>query len=207
MIKPFCESVDAWLDSDPLNVAAIHCKAGKGRTGTMISAYIAHCTQGALDAEAALGMFSKARTYNNKGVTIPSQHRYVHYYAQALAWNQANQALGERREWCIPAHVYRMAHIRFISVPCFFEGAMKADGCDPVFKAIQYRVDKVDRDSQRYQDLGEYTMEEDRVFIYRKAHDSAQLRHFKKEEHYVDLEIEPFNLFVQGDTKLEFFSK
>ena len=66
MIKPFCESVDAWLDSDPLNVAAIHCKAGKGRTGTMVAAYIAHCTQGAPDAEAALGMFSKARTYNNK---------------------------------------------------------------------------------------------------------------------------------------------
>ena len=75
MVKPFCESVDAWLNLHEDNVAAIHCKAGKGRTGTMIAAYIVHRSGGEIDAETALGIFSKARTNNNKGVTIPSQHR------------------------------------------------------------------------------------------------------------------------------------
>ena len=38
-IEQFCQSVHGWLNSNPKNVAAVHCKAGKGRTGTMISCY------------------------------------------------------------------------------------------------------------------------------------------------------------------------
>jgi hypothetical protein len=29
------QSVDAWLKADPRNVVAVHCKAGKGRTGAL----------------------------------------------------------------------------------------------------------------------------------------------------------------------------
>jgi phosphatidylinositol-3,4,5-trisphosphate 3-phosphatase/dual-specificity protein phosphatase PTEN len=32
------------------------------------------------DAESALNYFGVQRTKNNKGVTIPSQIRYVHYF-------------------------------------------------------------------------------------------------------------------------------
>jgi len=42
LVAQFCLEVAAWLGKDPQNVAVVHCKAGKGRTGTMICSYLVH---------------------------------------------------------------------------------------------------------------------------------------------------------------------
>ncbi|UYV62431.1 PTEN [Cordylochernes scorpioides] len=79
MIISFCLDVHQWLSYQHDNVVAVHCKAGKGRTGTMICSYLLH-SRICANAEAALRFFNQKRTMDNRGVTIPSQIRYVNYY-------------------------------------------------------------------------------------------------------------------------------
>ena len=80
---PLCEDVAEFLGKKPENVVSIHCKAGKGRTGTMICAYLLYAKE-CRTAEEALHHFGQRRTSDGKGVTIPSQIRYVRYFEQAL---------------------------------------------------------------------------------------------------------------------------
>lgn len=74
LIKTCVEDMHAWLSADPENVVAVHCKAGKGRTGLMIAAYLVYAGLEP-NTTAALRFFGEKRTTNGKGVTIPSQMR------------------------------------------------------------------------------------------------------------------------------------
>jgi phosphatidylinositol-3,4,5-trisphosphate 3-phosphatase/dual-specificity protein phosphatase PTEN len=110
-----CQDMDAWLLKDERNVCAIHCKAGKGRTGTVICAYFAYASQFDTTKD-ALDYYGRCRTSNGKGVTIPSQQRYIHYFAQCMHEGSLRQ----------PQTVY-LTHIHFTSVPQFDPDG----GCQP----------------------------------------------------------------------------
>lgn len=115
LIKDFCEDVHMWLQGQPKRVAAIHCKAGKGRAGMMISCYLVRsgiCP----DAKSALELFGKRRCYDEKGVTIPSQIRYVEYY---------NRYVKEfvNKDVPFPFDASRtLVHVRINTVPGFNRG-------------------------------------------------------------------------------------
>ena len=65
MIYEFCKDVDSWLKCHEENIAAIHCKAGKGRTGLMICCYLLYCKM-FTKAGNALKYYGMIRTKNKK---------------------------------------------------------------------------------------------------------------------------------------------
>jgi len=73
--------VSRWLDDHPMNVVAVHCKAGKGRTGIMVCCLLYWRGYFPTMAE-ALDFYAKMRTDDMDGVSIPSQRRYCLYFEQ-----------------------------------------------------------------------------------------------------------------------------
>lgn len=126
MMFQFCESISTWLRKDLENVAAVHCKAGKGRTGMMIAAYLLYSLE-CKTAKQALAYFGSYRTTNDSGVTIPSQKRYVYYFEQLLRAIRKNRPI---QRGCLQLRrpTIRIKHIRIQTVP-----NIDTHGCIPIF--------------------------------------------------------------------------
>ena len=86
LMLEFCIDVCIFLLKDNENVVAIHCKAGKGRTGTMICAYLLF-TGVALNSVQAFEMYGTRRSKEKRGVTVPSQRRYIQHFETYLSCN------------------------------------------------------------------------------------------------------------------------
>lgn len=74
-------SIDSWLKANDNNVAVIHCLGGKGRTGTIISAFL-YYNGDFDDVDEARREFAKNRSSKEKGVTQPSQLRLFHHFSK-----------------------------------------------------------------------------------------------------------------------------
>jgi len=84
MIKDFVLDACDWLNAKENNVVAVHCKAGKGRTGLMICCLLAYKYADKINPTEALEFYAERRTTNCKGVTIPSQKRFIHYFGECF---------------------------------------------------------------------------------------------------------------------------
>lgn len=91
IILRFCQDAYTFLKESNENVIVIHCKAGKGRTGLMVSSFLGYNKN--FDMEGALKYFGDIRTYNGKGVTIPSQIRFTSYFQEYINDIRAGKAI------------------------------------------------------------------------------------------------------------------
>uniref|UniRef100_H0XWX4 Phosphatidylinositol-3,4,5-trisphosphate 3-phosphatase n=1 Tax=Otolemur garnettii TaxID=30611 RepID=H0XWX4_OTOGA len=90
----FSKEVDEWMTQDEENVIVVHCKGGKGRTGTMVCVSLI-AREIFSTAEDSLYYFGERRTDKTssskfQGVETPSQNRYVGYFEQVkntYQWN------------------------------------------------------------------------------------------------------------------------
>lgn len=78
-----CKKMHDFLMKDERNVVVVHCLAGRGRTGSICACYL--CYNGMFDnGSEALEFFAIKRSRESKGVTQPSQRRYVQYFSEIL---------------------------------------------------------------------------------------------------------------------------
>jgi C2 domain of PTEN tumour-suppressor protein len=78
-------SMESWLKADSRNVAVIHCLTGKGRTSTVLAAFL--CWMGEAqfsDIYQALEYIASCKQVTVEDLTIPSQRRYASYFKNML---------------------------------------------------------------------------------------------------------------------------
>ena len=109
LIRPFCEDAEKFLEEDPKNVVAIHCLAGKGRTGTLISCLLLYLNYFDTAAD-CLKYYGIMRVDNGRGVTVPSQIRYVFYFEQILKNNIPHPVIFKQ---------LKIKKIRMVTIPSF----------------------------------------------------------------------------------------
>jgi hypothetical protein len=78
LLISICHDIAAFLRQSPSNLIAIHCKAGKGRSGTVACAWMLH-SRVFEKADDAMAYFDRMRMVDSIGINLPSQVRYVRY--------------------------------------------------------------------------------------------------------------------------------
>jgi protein-tyrosine phosphatase len=78
-------SMENWMKADDRNVAVVHCLTGKGRTSTVMAAFLCWMGEaGFADVNQALEYIARCKKISPDGLTIPSQRRYASYFKNML---------------------------------------------------------------------------------------------------------------------------
>lgn len=114
--------LEAWKDKKSPRVIVVHCKAGKGRSGTMACSFlISEC---GWTPEEALARFTERRMRPKfgPGVSIPSQLRWISYVDR---WTKGGKIYVDRELEILEIHVWGLRHGVKVAVEGFVEEGKK----------------------------------------------------------------------------------
>lgn len=79
-------SIESWLKADDENVAVLHCLTGKGRSSTVMAAFLCWMGEAGFedDPNKALEYIAHCKRISPEALTIPSQRRYVSYFRNMM---------------------------------------------------------------------------------------------------------------------------
>ncbi|CEP61820.1 putative phosphatidylinositol-3,4,5-trisphosphate 3-phosphatase LALA0_S04e01442g [Lachancea lanzarotensis] len=89
LLQQIVDDLHAYLSEDPNRVALLHCKMGKGRSGSVVVAYLMKFMSCSLRESRDIFMSNRFRAGITRGVTIKSQLRYLNYHELFLHWGQS----------------------------------------------------------------------------------------------------------------------
>ncbi|XP_045471532.1 tensin isoform X6 [Harmonia axyridis] len=132
-----CKEIETWLSGDEHRIAVLHAKGNKDKLGVIVAAYM-HYSSICGSAEQALDRFSmrKFLEENIGAISLPSNRRYVDYFAGLLSHNiRINTA---------PLY---LTHVTVLGTPTYEQGGCKAflklyQGQLPVYTSGVYSVAK-----------------------------------------------------------------
>lgn len=118
LIPNIMASMRNWLHEKEGRVVVVHCKAGKGRSGTASCSYL--ISEEGWPIEKALQRFTERRMRPNmgKGVSIPSQLRWIEYVDR---WAKNNKLYVERQVEILEVHCWGLRDGVKIQVEGFVE--------------------------------------------------------------------------------------
>ncbi|KAL8906589.1 MAG: hypothetical protein Q9207_001913 [Kuettlingeria erythrocarpa] len=121
LVPNIMASMRDWLkgpDTKPGRVVVVHCKAGKGRSGTITCSYL--ISEEGWTVDDALFRFTARRMRSGfgPGVSIPSQLRWVRYVDE---WTKHGKTYVERQIEVLEVHVWNLRAGVKVSVEGYIE--------------------------------------------------------------------------------------
>ena len=134
---------DAEAKKDKKRVVVVHCKAGKGRSGTVAASYL--ISEEGWTMEDALQRFTarRMRPGFGSGISIPSQLRWIGYVDR---WAKSGKNYVERPVEVVELHVWGLRDGVKLAVQGFFENGRKIEDVHVFKKEERFPVDPTNSD-------------------------------------------------------------